>query len=201
MFKPYLTDLYKDLLMRSNQSENVDKVSFIEYTKLPGIINDRLHIMFSQAYQRSLVPAADGSHSPMRKAETTPKKDLEEKKKGDYVTEKSFVDTFSTIFMGDLEGKMRFTFRMYDFDDDGYVTPEDIRIMMSYMTFNRNVKIQHVQSMIESRANDNINNTPRGMTSPSSRALSRVQQRAKKLEGLYQDEEGKNVDYRDRMND
>lgn len=43
--------------------------------------------------------------------------------------------------MGDLEDKMRFTFRMYDFDDDGFVTPEDIRIMMSYMTFNRNVKI------------------------------------------------------------
>ena len=38
--------------MRSNQNDNVDKVSFIEYTKLPGIINDRLHIMFSQAYQR-----------------------------------------------------------------------------------------------------------------------------------------------------
>ena len=39
------------------------------------------------------------------------------------------------------------------------------------------------------------------MTSPSSLALSRVQLRAKRREGLYQDEEGKNVDYRDRMND
>ena len=77
----------------------------------------------------------------MRKTEQASKKDLEDKKKGDFVTEKSFVDTFCTIFMGDLESKMRFTFRMYDFDDDGYVTPEDIRIMMSYMVFNRNVKI------------------------------------------------------------
>ena len=46
-FTPYLKDLYKDLLMRSNQSEHLDKVTFIEYTKLPGIINDRLHFMFS----------------------------------------------------------------------------------------------------------------------------------------------------------
>jgi hypothetical protein len=34
---------------------------------------------------------------------------------------------------------MRFTFEMYDFDNDDFVTPEDIRIMMSYMPFNRNV--------------------------------------------------------------
>ena len=44
---PYLLDLYKDLLMRSNQPDHIDKVTFIEYTKLPGIINDRLHVMFS----------------------------------------------------------------------------------------------------------------------------------------------------------
>lgn len=44
---PYLKDLYKDLLIRCNQVEHVDKVTFIEYTMLPGIINDRLHTMFS----------------------------------------------------------------------------------------------------------------------------------------------------------
>lgn len=44
---PYLKVLYNDLLIRSNQAENIDKVTFIEYTKLPGIINDRLHYMFS----------------------------------------------------------------------------------------------------------------------------------------------------------
>ena len=33
--------------MRSNKEDVIDKVTFIEYTKLPGIINDRLHIMFS----------------------------------------------------------------------------------------------------------------------------------------------------------
>jgi len=44
---PYLKDLYKDLMMRSNHPQYLDKVTFIEYTKLPGIINDRLHYMFS----------------------------------------------------------------------------------------------------------------------------------------------------------
>ena len=47
VFVPYLKELYKDLLIKCNQVENIDKVTFIEYTKVPGIINDRLHKMFS----------------------------------------------------------------------------------------------------------------------------------------------------------
>lgn len=46
--------------------------------------------------------------------------------------------------MGDLDSKMRFTFDMYDFDNDGFITPEDVRIMMSYMPFNRDIQIQNV---------------------------------------------------------
>jgi hypothetical protein len=42
-FLPYLKDLYKDLLMRSSDPQNIDKVTFTEYANLPGIINDRLH--------------------------------------------------------------------------------------------------------------------------------------------------------------
>ena len=38
--------------MRSTKEEVIDKVTFIEYTKLPGIINDRLHIMFSQEFKK-----------------------------------------------------------------------------------------------------------------------------------------------------
>jgi len=57
------------------------------------------------------------------------------------VTAQSFVQNFTDIFIGDLNKKMRFTFNMYDFDNDGYITPEDIRIMLSYMPFNRNVQI------------------------------------------------------------
>ena len=60
---PYLKDLYKDLLIRSNQVENIDKVTFIEYTKLPGIINDRLHFMFS-AQQKDNLRSADRASEP-----------------------------------------------------------------------------------------------------------------------------------------
>ena len=80
--KPYLNDLYRDLLMRSNQSQHVDKVTFVEYTQLPGIINDRIHAMFSDAYYKKLTTNQDGSMSPNISAVTTQisKKDMEERK-------------------------------------------------------------------------------------------------------------------------
>lgn len=85
---PYLRDLYKDLLMRSNQPEHIDKVTFIEYTKLPGIINDRLHVMFSDNYNK------DGQ-SPTSAIYSIPKsmtkEAISEKKKHEYVTMQSFI--------------------------------------------------------------------------------------------------------------
>ena len=43
--------------------------------------------------------------------------------------------------MGDLSQKMKFTFNMYDFDNDGLISAEDIRIIMSYMPFKRNIQL------------------------------------------------------------
>ena len=107
---PYLVDLYKDLLMRSNQPDNIDKVTFIEYTKLPGIINDRLHVMFSQNHYKSANNSGGSPVSPISPSNT--KKGLEAKKKEEFVTELSFTKNFTTIFIGDLDQKMKFTFDM-----------------------------------------------------------------------------------------
>ena len=57
--------------------------------------------------------------------------------------------------------------------------------MMSYMPFNRHVQIQNVQSMIDNKGFDNLSPT----------------KRQKQREGLYQDEEGKNINYNDRISD
>lgn len=91
-----------------------------------------------------MVRNSDGSYSPIvapHSGVAAQKKNLEEKKMHQNVTEASFINNFVKVFIGDLETKMRFTFAMYDFDGDGYITPEDVRIMMSYMPFDRNVKI------------------------------------------------------------
>ena len=74
--------------------------------------------------------------------------------------------------MGDLNKKMKFTFNMYDFDNDGYISTEDIRIIMSYMPFKRNIQLQNVSSMLESKGMDDL--MSQGIDSPSRLALHRV---------------------------
>jgi hypothetical protein len=150
---------------------------------MPGIINDRLHYMFCNA--------KGTGNSP----DCSPKQKLLNLKKEDFITESSFVKNFTQLFIGELDAKMRFTFEMYDFDNDGFITPEDVRIMMSYMSFNRNVSAANVQQALDQRGIELISS---GGSSPSD-AMRR--QRTKPKEGMYQEDEGKNVDYKDRIND
>ena len=67
---------------------------------------------------------------------------------------------------------MKFTFNMSDFDNDGYISAEDIRIIMSYMPFKRNIQLQNVSCMLESKGMDDL--MSQGVGSPSSKALMRV---------------------------
>ena len=64
--------------------------------------------------------------------------------------------------------------------------------MLSYVPFRRNIQLQNVQNMIDSAGMDNIS-----AYHSNSHSVSRVQER----EGLYEDFEGKSVDYKDRLSD
>ena len=77
--------------MRSNKEDVIDKVTFIEYTKLPGIINDRFHIMFSSEEKRNV------SKSPELRS-----KGIVHSKKDEHVTLQNFVEYFRIIFIGNL---------------------------------------------------------------------------------------------------
>lgn len=79
---PYLKDLYTDLMMRSSTKDNLDKVTFLEYTKLPGIINDRLHHMFSEFKKKGSTYAQSAQQQ---------KEKLRSIKKDDFVTQESFM--------------------------------------------------------------------------------------------------------------
>lgn len=39
--------------------------------------------------------------------------------------------------MSDFDTKMKLTFDMYDFNSDGLITKEDVRLILSYMPFER----------------------------------------------------------------
>lgn len=170
VFRPYLSNLFQDLNLRAaaeidSEPDYLDKVSFVEYTSLPGIINDRFHILFSEQANK--------------KYQTVHFKRYERVKKS------KFIDNITLIFIGSLDDKIKFTFKMYDFDNDGIITPEDIRMIMSYLPFKRNGKLVE--------ENDQYT---RGRRASPSRIKS-----LNKVEGMLQESEGKNVNFSDRIND
>ena len=143
---PYFSTLFDDLCMRMqdpSEKKGLDKVSFYEYAQLPGIINERLHALFSELSFYK-----------------------------DYVSKAEFLDNMTTIFIGNLDDKIKFTFKMYDFDNDGAITPSDIKLLMSYMPFNRKEIMKNTSS-----------------------------QKMENSEGLFQEDEGKNLKYADRVSD
>jgi hypothetical protein len=95
---PYLSDLYKDLALRSfvlasqspeqHQTEErlVDKVTFIQYCNLPGIISERL---------LKIIMGDSSSDSSKN-----------------FISEEGFIKNMTTIFVSDVEMRMRLTFDM-----------------------------------------------------------------------------------------
>ena len=46
---------------------------------------------------------------------------------------KSFLIALCKIYYSNINEKIRFAFDIYDFDRDGYIEKEDVRIVMSFM--------------------------------------------------------------------
>ena len=54
--RPYFSGVFADLALRSTQSQSnpqrtIDKVTFVEYVNLPGIVSDRFHALASKNSQ------------------------------------------------------------------------------------------------------------------------------------------------------
>ena len=53
--------------------------------------------------------------------------------KTDYVDLREFVHGFFKVYYSNLETKIKLSFDMYDFDRDGYITREDVRLILSHI--------------------------------------------------------------------
>ena len=85
--RPYFSGVFADLALRSTQSQStsrktIDKVTFVEYVNLPGIVSDRFHALASKG-------AAD-----------------------DRIYEDAFIELMLQVFSSSVETKMRLTFQM-----------------------------------------------------------------------------------------
>ena len=130
-FKPYLFELFKDLVLRSepptrNQLFNsVDKNTFIEYCGLPLLLGERLFSLVTKKYC-------------------------------DRLDQTSFVSLIFTIFSPSLEQRIKLVHRLIDFDADGGISPDDVKLIMQHMTKaqqQQEIKFTEPASPIDSRYN------------------------------------------------
>lgn len=53
--------------------------------------------------------------------------------KDSYIDQKEFIHGMFKVYFSKLESKIKFVFDMYDFDRDGEISREDLRIVMSFV--------------------------------------------------------------------
>lgn len=56
-----------------------------------------------------------------------------------YIDIKEFVHGLFKIYYSNLDSKIKFTFDIYDFDKDGYITKEDVRLILSHIPIENTV--------------------------------------------------------------
>jgi len=56
-----------------------------------------------------------------------------------YVDLREFVHGIFKIYYSDTDTKLKFTFDMYDFDRDGYIIQEDVRLILSHVPIENSV--------------------------------------------------------------
>ena len=68
----------------------------------------------------------------------------------EYVELDNFVKGMTTLFTKDFEDLVKFIFSFYDFDKDGKISKEDIRIVLSYIPLNKS-KIKRISNNSEDK--------------------------------------------------
>ena len=117
-FEAYLKDVWSDLYSRVSKNKNDPKEKEIKLTGLSKIIFNSYYNLPGIIGER-LFNAFD--------ANTNGSIELIE-----------FVDSMKTLFSEDYEKNTKFIFDFYDFDNDGKINKEDIRVILSYITLTYN---------------------------------------------------------------
>ena len=111
LFKKYLQEVFVDLSTKKENSKikYLSRLTFYDYIKLPIFISEKLFNSFSSSGQQ------------------------------EGLTEGEFVKGFFKLYMGTFQETTKTIFDLLDFDKDGIIKKEDVKIILSYLPLN-NVK-------------------------------------------------------------
>ena len=108
LFRKYLQEIFLDLSTKSEKSETkyITLLTFFDYIKLPVFIAEKLF--------NSLCTSNN--------------------KEG--LTEEEFIDGFFKLYMGTFQETTKIIFNLLDFDKDGVIKKEDVKLILSYLPLN-----------------------------------------------------------------
>ena len=108
LFKKYLQEIFVDLSTKVNNSKNkyISRITFYDYVKLPIFISEKLYNSFS-IYENQIG-----------------------------LTENEFVNGFFYLYSGTFQDTAKIVFNILDFDKDGIIHKEDVKIILSYLPLN-----------------------------------------------------------------
>ena len=104
LFVSYLKEIYKDLAERSE----IDKKKGINKITFYDYI--KLPIFISEKLFQAL-----------------------DRNQDNFLNSNEFIEGLQNLYMGDFESTLEIIFRMLDFDKDGLINKEDIKVILSYL--------------------------------------------------------------------
>jgi hypothetical protein len=108
LFKKYLQEVFVDLSTKKEKSKTkyLSRLTFYDYIKLPIFISEKLFNSFASSSQQ------------------------------EGLTEEEFVNGFFKLYMGTFQETTKTIFDLLDFDKDGIIKKEDVKIILSYLPLN-----------------------------------------------------------------
>ena len=127
-FKNYLSTIWSDLARRSKEPEKgIEKLTFINYYELPGIISDRLFSIL-------------------------------DRDKNGYIDLPEFIFGMKILFSRgeSFNSLAKFIFKIYDFDHDGIINKEDVKLILSYVPLNKRLSNKNISDIVTDEFKDRI---------------------------------------------
>ena len=111
LFKRYLQEVFVDLSTKAENSKakHLSRLTFYDYIKLPIFISEKLFNSFASSSQQ------------------------------EGLKEEEFVKGFFELYMGSFKETTKVIFNLLDFDKDGIIKKEDVKIILSYSNFSNNL--------------------------------------------------------------
>ena len=128
LFKKYLQEVFIDLSTKIENSKTkiLTRLTFYDYIKLPIFISEKLFNSFAASSQQ------------------------------EGLREEQFVNGFFNLYMGTFTDTTKVIFNFLDFDKDGIIKKEDVKIVLSYLPLNdvseeKEKKLESVKEVLGSQ--------------------------------------------------